>query len=482
MTVPDREEEWRSAKGEGRQAGGRIGLLLSALPEELHRLVDLCAIPHRFNREIVGVLMSGVPKEEVDERYERLLKLAIVDVVEDGFMLHDRVRSEVFAWWLEGAARNMFRHASKRLADLFGKLKGQRHGGERVEAEQQYIFHLVGADFGIGFREFVTHCERERARLRVGNCEVLVAQVEEYGNALPTGERAQLAFWGALLMADRRRWEEARTAFEKLRLETREMGDLESRICFRLGLVSIALREYERAVREFSGAEKLAYSAQRRDGGHLARIHSGMGSAYRELGEASRAVACYERSIEEAEIERNEEALMTAFNGLGLVHRRRGDTALALEAFERALAVSVGDFAGVGRGRVCNNVGLAYADRGEWKASRDYFGRGLKILRDAGDSVGEAEILKNLMRTYVNVGAAEEVVECGVLASELFARTREWTRAGETRRFLLDFWWGKGRLEEAKRELERTQECFRRAERPDLARAVAEEYGRLGLA
>ena len=58
--------------------GGSIDLLLSYLDEGMQRLVRLCAIPHRFNLEILKVLEPDVAEADIEQRCRRLSELSIV--------------------------------------------------------------------------------------------------------------------------------------------------------------------------------------------------------------------------------------------------------------------------------------------------------------------------------------------------------------------------------------------------------------------
>ena len=63
-----------------------------------------------------------------------------------------------------------FREASRRLAEYFHDLAGRLSGIAKVEAEQQYIYHLTGTELDAGFAEFAGVCRRERRSFRLANC------------------------------------------------------------------------------------------------------------------------------------------------------------------------------------------------------------------------------------------------------------------------------------------------------------------------
>ena len=436
-----------------------IEFLLMTLTNDLEHFVRMCAIPHRFSRDIAKILMPRLTEQEFDRRYQALLTLSIVKTEEGALRFHDEVRDHIFSRWLAHDPIGRFRHAHSRLAVYFRKQIQREGEADGVELEQQHIFHLAGSDVEAGFQEFDSHCRRERENLRAENCYSLIRQMREYDAVLSTRHCAWLGYWEALLMADRGQWEDALQRLKPWRAKADDLEELGSHIYLGLGRAHAALQDWTDAISSFASAEALVRKRGEIDTAQLARIYGGMALTYRERGEGARAIELYQRAIEAARSSGNSEVVAVVENGLGVAYQRLGDTSHALNAFNRALS-SLPTGARLGRASLYNNIGLTHADRAEWDDSRRFLEQSRDSFNSAGDDAGEAEILSNLMRTYSILGLLDETVQAGRRALKLFVETGRWKSAVTTGRHLVRILERSGNKDKARQERERVTELL----------------------
>ena len=135
---------------------------------------------------------------------------------------------------------------------------------------------------------------------------------------------------------------------------------------------------------------------RRREGSHLGNL----GNAYRDLGDARRAIEYYEEALvisREIEDRRMEGA---GLGNLGLAYAALGEVRRAIEYYEQALTVAreIGDRRG--EGNHLGNLGLAYAALGDVRRAIEYYEPALVIHREIGDRCGEGNDLANLGLAY----------------------------------------------------------------------------------
>jgi tetratricopeptide (TPR) repeat protein len=244
-----------------------------------------------------------------------------------------------------------------------------------------------------------------------------------------------------------------------------EQDDAAARLCSAYPDAGVYCLELRRHPRERIAWLEAAVAAARRlkDRAGEGRHVGNLGGAYRDLGQAERAIehheqalaiqreicaASAERSAEWRAARRGEGACLgnlgTAYAVLGQIERaiehlrqalvidreigyRRGEgirlgnlggayhdlgqVERAIEQYEQALAITreIGDRAG--EGRHVGNLGLAYADLGQVDRAIEHYEQALTIAHEIGDRRNEGVWLGNLGTAYRALGQAERAIK-----------------------------------------------------------------------
>jgi tetratricopeptide (TPR) repeat protein len=143
------------------------------------------------------------------------------------------------------------------------------------------------------------------------------------------------------------------------------------------------------------------------EGRHLGNL----GNAYRQLGEARRAIEHHQQALvvtREIGDRRGEGA---ALGNLGLAYAELGEPRRAIEYYEQCLVIhrEIGDRRG--EGNDLGNQGNAYGDLGETHRAIDYHQQALAISREIGDRRGEGADLGNLGSAYLELGEARRAIQ-----------------------------------------------------------------------
>ena len=170
------------------------------------------------------------------------------------------------------------------------------------------------------------------------------------------------------------------------------------------------LRGYTReAVRLLTWATEAAHALgdRRGEGNRL----SNLGNAYRDLGEAGRAIECYQQTFQIAQEIGDRRMEGNALGNLGLIYRALGEVGQAIEYCQQALQIAreIGDRRG--EGAWLRGLGLAHSDLGEMGRAIEYYEQALEISREIGDRRSEGIHLGNLGLIYRALGEVGQAVE-----------------------------------------------------------------------
>jgi len=141
-------------------------------------------------------------------------------------------------------------------------------------------------------------------------------------------------------------------------------------------------------------------------------VHLGnLGVAYKNLGEARKAIEFYEQALmidREIGDRRGEGADL---GNLGLAYAALGDERKAIEFYEKQLTIvrEIGDRRG--EGNALGNLGNAYAALGDARKAIEFYEKALIIDREIGDRRGEGNALGNLGNAYAALGDARKAIE-----------------------------------------------------------------------
>ncbi|CAF4186389.1 unnamed protein product [Rotaria sordida] len=147
-----------------------------------------------------------------------------------------------------------------------------------------------------------------------------------------------------------------------------------------MGEYSKALSSYERSLE----IEKIALPPNHPD---LAKSYNNIGLVYYHMGEYSKALSSYERSLEISKIALppNHPDLAKSYNNIGLVYYNMGEYSKALSPHERSLEIQKialpPNHADLAASH--NNIGLVYHHMGEYSKALSSYERSLEIQKIA---------------------------------------------------------------------------------------------------
>ena len=154
----------------------------------------------------------------------------------------------------------------------------------------------------------------------------------------------------------------------------------------RLGDILIRLGEYAKAEELYTILIEQSSSASTSDK-NQAEYCNQLGTVYNNMGEYSKALLSYERSLEIRKIAfpPNHPDLATSYNNIGLVHKNVGEYSKALSSYERSLEIrkialppNHPDLA-----TSYNNIGSVYNNMGEYSKALSSYERSLEIRKIA---------------------------------------------------------------------------------------------------
>ena len=136
-----------------------------------------------------------------------------------------------------------------------------------------------------------------------------------------------------------------------------------------------------------------------------------LGNAYRDRGDARKAIELYRAALEIAREVGDRRGEGTALGNLGLAYARLGDTGKAIESHEGHLetARAIGDRRG--EEAALGNLGIAHANLGDARKAIEFYEAALAIAREVGDRRGEGNAFGNLGNAYADLGDVRKAIE-----------------------------------------------------------------------
>lgn len=395
------------------------GLLLRLMDPERAHVLEVCAIPHSFNEEVMVAMLPELDPARARSLCEQFTKLSLVLTDPDGFSLHDRARKEIFRSWLFPERRGEFSAISLRLVDYFQFRAGGAKEQALEHAKRLRMFHLIGADPEAGFAEFQSLCRRARSQFRLSECATLLRLVHEYDAVLTPEQALWLSYHEGKLHSDLHQWEDAERLFKSVLDDEAAPAELRVKALVRLGYLYVQRREWEQAIDIYQKALPLA-EAHPAARGNLCRILHDLGAAYRETGRLEESEKLLRQGLEFSGAREDRVGMSMCHNSLGMLQLKRGDVPAAIDAFNVSLGLLSQEGEVYRSAQVLNNLGLAYGKSGEWQASEESYLKSLEIKRQAGDTLGQAFALNNLARTQVNRNQVEAAIASLSEAISLF--------------------------------------------------------------
>ena len=179
----------------------------------------------------------------------------------------------------------------------------------------------------------------------------------------------------------------------------------EARLLSIVANVHIANRDWDRAIVLYE--EAIAAAGSLFDLGRMAKMYSGLSSAYRETGHADAAAKYASRSIALLEVLRDRVSLARAENNLGLILLAQGDRVAAQKHLDRSLELAEEANLEAGRSHVLMSLAELSLMQGNVQAARDFAEQALAIAERLHEAPNIAEAHVWLGRIAAEVGDDE---------------------------------------------------------------------------
>ncbi len=146
----------------------------------------------------------------------------------------------------------------------------------------------------------------------------------------------------------------------------------------------------------------------------------GLGYAYDDLGDARRAVECYEQAVQIALKQKNQSIESAALNGLGNAYLHLGEARRAIEYYERALQIDQAMGFRWNESTALYGLGRAYLGLGNaTERAIDYLNQALPLAREIGNHKIESSALIGLGQTHLGLAMPQRAIELLELALPL---------------------------------------------------------------
>ena len=136
-----------------------------------------------------------------------------------------------------------------------------------------------------------------------------------------------------------------------------------------------------------------------------------LGTAYRNIGQIPKAIACYEQALAWAREAKDKPGEGAWLGNLGNCYANLGQTRRAIEFYEQALAIDrqIGDHRG--EGAILGNLGNCYYSLGQLPRAIEFYEQALAIHREIGNRRGEGFDLTRLGNCYAEMGQTRRAIE-----------------------------------------------------------------------
>ncbi len=194
--------------------------------------------------------------------------------------------------------------------------------------------------------------------------------------------------------------------------------------------------------------------------GMVSRCLTERGDCLLYLDRLDQAAAAYEEAIERAEQCGDERTIAVARGQIGSIRRRQGRYAEALAAYEatRAQFTRLGETISVAK--CWSLTGVAYQEAGQSESAEHAYQKAIKIKGQLGDLVGQASTLIQLGTLHAGpLDRPEEAVNFHARAADIYAKVNDEFGEGLARSNLGLTLRRLGRLNEARREIQRAITC-----------------------
>jgi tetratricopeptide (TPR) repeat protein len=170
-------------------------------------------------------------------------------------------------------------------------------------------------------------------------------------------------------------------------------------VYFQLGDLDSALRYREQALDLYRSMPDLWGECS---------LHMSVGKVYAEMGEGEKALEHYRRGLAIARSMSNTHLSSVLLREIGAVYGRRAEWKEALEHYQQALALGRRGSDPRDVADALDRMGDAYLGLGRPREALEYFGRALPLARSVADATSEARILSNAARAHLELGQLDD--------------------------------------------------------------------------
>jgi len=406
---------------EQKSLGQIIDKIVSEKPD-LAEAIGLCAVPHRFNKEILAWLRDegSRPSERTATILDELkLKRLAFDRPGNLFLLHDNVRNLLLHRWRKENPEHFQALSGKVAAYYEYKLQqsvvsDEKSRGvvisERAEWEREEMYHLLVADKERGIERFKSLCNKAIDSFRLSTLELLLCMASEQADDLSPGIQLWIQFFEGKKTQLASEWEKALEVWEKLK-EKRAFFtvDLEQTLAIHLSILYKDTGKWDKAIECLE--DSLNILKKNGDERGMITILNNQGFLYKDKEHLQKAESDFQRALEISKRIGDDCGMAVSLKNLGLLYKDNMKWDEALEHLGGSLAIfeRIGDERGIARayddrGLLYKDRGLLHKDREDLQKAETDFQRALEILEKIGDEREKAAAFNSLGLMYKDRG------------------------------------------------------------------------------
>lgn len=374
----DEEREWLTT-----------AFSLEGLTPALREAVWAAAVPHWFDRELLGALLGAPVAEEV---FEALLGLSFVEPYPGrGHAIHERTRGVLLArLWKREPER--YRALSRRAAAYTAER------GEGDEWRIETIYHRLVGEPERGEKELISSGWewQNSPNFAYDTVEALARAAREHLDGGRLGDRgaAWTLFWEALIDRVHSRFREAKAKLQRMPLEPKK-DPYTAACCIRsLGDAHLRLSEVEAARSRYEEALPLYRSL----GDQLGEANClwSLGDVGFRLSEMEMARSRYEEALPLYRSHGDQLGEANCLISLGDVHFRLDGVEGARSCYEAALLLNRSIDSRLGEANCLGALGELHFQSAEYGEAGRRIEQAREIYESIGAQIGQADSLRLL--------------------------------------------------------------------------------------
>jgi tetratricopeptide (TPR) repeat protein len=417
---------------EQKTLGELINAIVSEKPD-LAEAIRLCAIPHRFNEEILAWLRGEgtKPSQRTETILEELKLKELAFVSRENLFLHDNVRNLLLHRWRKEHPED-FKALNGKIAAYYEYKLQQSVSSDqrRVGWEREEMYHLLVADEERGIVRFKSLCNKAIDSYRLSTLDLLLSIAGEQVDVVRAGIQHWIKFFEGKKYQVSSDWEKALEVWEKLKKKRAFFtGDLEPTLAVHLSILYKDKGAWNKAIESLEDSLKIL--AKESDERGMITILNNRGFLYKDRANLPRAQNDFRRGLKIAKKIEDECGMAISLRNLGLLYKDKGKWGEALEHYQRSLAIleRMGDEHFLARGY--DDRGLLYKDRGllnkdreDLQKAENDFGRAVEILERIGNEHEKTGAFNSLGLFYKDRGVLQKDRDDLQKAEDNFGRAR----------------------------------------------------------